>query len=269
MKTRKDRPALYANQVWFWIEKGILEIKALKDTPIFHLTCGHTVRQKWLHKTPSGRVFFKNGITYLRKGIFLVPIWKVVPDWKIKYYQESNLSLAKQGIVFRGKTYQQLLYMQVDDLSHVIRQAVHTIEGYLAVSPLLAENYPDLMAKLHRQNRIITRIGSRHVGAESLNMMIRIRLKSISRSTRSISVNAPMFQINAHWAPKDTVVFVFRRYAEELAGMTFRPIFRQLGYASRSLALAADHIQNDQFQLAQRCIASALRNLDKAQKAVE
>jgi len=261
LKTRSDRPTLYATQVWSWIESGILEIKALKDTPIFHLTSGHTVRQKWLHKTQRGNITSESGTTYLRKGIFLVPIWKVVPDWQIKYYHDNNLPLAKQGIVFRGKTYQRLCYMQVDDIDHVLRQTIHTIEGYLAVSPLLAENYPDLMEKLYRQNQIIAHIGNRQIGAEGLAITICIRLKSISRSVKSISANAPAFSANASKSDKDTVALVFRRYANELAGMTFRPIFRQIGYASRSLTLAADHIQNDRLPRAQRCIASALKNL--------
>lgn len=260
MKKHSDRPALRATEVWRWIEKGILKIDVLKNTPIFHLTEGKSVRQKWLQKRKSSATW-KSVVTYLRKGIFLVPIWKVVPDWEIKFLNDCGLLLAKEGIAFLNNRYRRLYYMQVDDLDHVLRQTIHTIDGYLAIDPLLAENSADLATKLNCQNQIINRIGNRQINADSLYTIVNIKMKSISRSIRSILANAPAFKRKCIEQDRLTVYNYFEKASQECATLTFQPVFRQLSYASRSLKIAAKHIKNGQRYKAKRCLKSALKNL--------
>lgn len=260
MKTHSDRPAPRAVEVWRWIQDGILEIKVLKNTPIFHLSCGRTVYQRWL-KRKRREVIVKHALTYLRKGIFLVPIWKVVSDWEIKYLLDREIRLMRDGVVFCGKTYQRLLYMQVDDLDHVLRQTVHTMDSYFEIDPLLAENFPELTEKLARQNQIISRIGNRQVGTDNLKIVIGIRLKSMARSLNSILANAPIFHDRHSVSDVITIANTLEHLALECATLTFRPVFRRLGYASRSLRIAAEHIRNGQFPKAKRCLRSALKNL--------
>lgn len=259
MKKHYDRPALRVIEVWRWIEKGILEIEILKDTPIFHLSQGKSVRQRWLRKTKRD-VKVKSAITYLRKGIFLVPSWRKVSDWEIKYLLDHGISLTQAGIAFVKPNYQRLCYMQVEDLDHTHRQQNHILVKYL--NDLLAANFPELMEKLARQNRIIQEISIRQIGADNLSKKVHIRLDSISRSLRSFLKHAPIFKPNFSEIDKQTVSNYLRKAAQECRQMTMRPISRQLGYAARSMELAALHIQNGRLILAKARLKSALKNLE-------
>lgn len=262
MKRHTDRPALRAMEVWRWITKGILKVTVLRDAHIFYLNQGKAVRQRWL-KRVKGKVEIRTSMTYLRKGTFLVPIWQVVADWEINYLHEKNVFLDNFGIVLYDQKYYRLCYMQVEDLDHTRRQQDHVLDNYF--DSLLSDNFPDFWAELSRQNRIIQEIEGRKISAENFYVVVAIRLKSISRSLRSIIKNAPLFRQDFSQEQKErsreTAINVLEKIARECQTFTFRPVCHRLRYAARSLKLAAEHLRNRHLGLAKKRLQSALKNL--------
>lgn len=260
-KTHADRPALTAALVWDLIIQGKLDIKAIGGTVIFHLKRGQHVYQRWLVRE-KGKIIWRNATTYLRKGIFLVPIWKVVPNWLINFLSERGISLTKEVIVARGENHQRLIYMQVDDVDHVIRQAEHTIDGYLGTAEIIAADFPELLEKLNdKSESIVFRIAERKISAEEMKSHLAIQLRITSTRLSSILSYAPIFTATSD--DTQTPANGLRIYANKLSEVTFRPVFFRLGYASRKLLSAAKDIEEWELYEAKKKIASAIRSIDK------
>ena len=260
LKKYTHRPALRAVEVWRWISKDILAIKIVKRSPMFHLAEGKSVRQVWLRKTKTG-IQRKTAVTYLRKGLFLVPAWKKVPQWEIKYLKEAGLSFCQQSILLVNGGYQRLIYMQVEDLDHTQRQQEHILDHYFEIEYLLQQTFPELFEKLTKEHQIIQKIGQRKIAADSLHAATQIRIDSLRRSLCSIVARAPLF--NQAFSEKDrqTVISVLENAVREINSFTFRPINRPIGYARRSLSLAILHLKNNRLSLAKDRLRSAIKNL--------
>jgi hypothetical protein len=262
MKKYANRPALRAVDVCRWVGKEIFEIKRIKDTTIFYSTCGKTVRQTWVRKTRRGEIKKLSALTYLRKGIFLTPVWQIVPDWEIKYLQEKQINPRDIGsIFFKRRGYVRLAFRQVEDLDHAIRQQDHIIDNYLSLD-FLKVQLPELIDILISHAQIIHKTTLNKVGVESSQVILKNLLLSYQRSLRSILENAPTFRNNN--TPKNTEILsnVLAKIVKECRNHKFRPVGRRLEHAARSLERAVIHIQNNRLALAQARIKSALKNLE-------
>lgn len=260
LKKYTHRPALRAVEVWRWISKDILTINPVKRSPIFHLAEGKSVRQVWLKKTKT-TIQRKTAVTYLRKGLFLVPAWKKVPPWEVKHLEEMGLSFCQQSILLVNGGYQRLIYMQVEDLDHAQRQQDHIMDHYFEIERLLQQTFPELVEKITKEHQIIQKIGRRKIAADSLHAATQIRIDSLRRSLRSILAYAPIF--NQAFSEKDrqTVISVLENAVREINSFTFRPINRPIGYARRSLERATLHLKNNRLSLTKNRLRSAIKNL--------
>lgn len=260
MKKYTHRPALRAVEVWRWISKDILTINPVKRSPIFHLAEGKSVRQVWLKKTKTA-IQRKTAVTYLRKGLFLVPAWKKVPPWEVKHLEEMGLSFCQQSILLVNGSYQRLIYMQVEDLNHTQRQQEHILNHYFEIERLLQQTFPELFEKITKEHQIIQKIGKRKIAADSLQTATRIRIDSLRRSLCSIVDYAPIFNQAFYEKDRQTVISFLENTVREINSFTFRPVNKPIGYAKRSLALATLHLKNNRLSLAKDRLRSAIKNL--------
>lgn len=261
MKKHKTRPALRAIDVLRWIDKKILPVKRVKGTQILYLLSWKVVLQSWVRRNQKRQIKKETARTYLRVGIFLVPIWQKVPLWEIKYLQSQGQNPLIRGIILFKGVYLRLAYMQVEDLDHAIRQQDHVIDNYLNV--YIKKDFPQLVNELQRQDEILQKVGERKMGAESLLTHIKLCLRSYNRSLGSILANAPIFK-HGNFQEKDrqTIISALQNIIKECRSFSFRPICHRLRFARRSLTLAIEHIKNDNFRLAKARLKAALKNLE-------
>ncbi len=262
LKKHDDRPALRAVDVWRWISNGILTIRIIKGSPIFFLAEGKSVRQSW-YKVTGQTAEKKSAVTYLRKGLFLVPSWRKVTDREINYLKALGSSLCMQSILyFPGHGYHRLIYMQVEDLDHALRQQGYIIDNYRDKTKTLMCMFAlELLREIEKEDRIIKQIGERKIAADSLHTRTCLRIDSIGRSISSIATNAPIFRTDFADEGKQTVITVLERAVREIRSFTFRPVNRPIGFARRSLELAIKHLRNNRPSLARDRLRSAVKNL--------
>jgi len=261
LKKHSNRPALRAIDVVRWIDKGILQVQRVKRTPILFLTRGWTVRQTWFYRTFRRQLIRKKtATTYLRKGIFLVPIWQLVPAWEVDYYTSRGFPLSDCWISNFDDKDHRLAFMQVEDLDHALRLHDHILDKYLDVKFLRAR-LPELMRILDTQEQIIQKVVQRSVGTTSFRKEIETTLRSFRRSLSSILNNAPVFNGNFSDETKKPVVSFLRSVIRECQRHPFRPIGRRLLYAVKSLNLAIVYLESGSPRRARERIKSALKNL--------
>lgn len=261
-KKHPNRPALRAVDVWRWISRDILKIKQVSRSAVFYLLDGKNVRQTWLKKTRRRGVFKISAVTYLRKGIFLIPLWIEIPDWEVDYLRKQGLNFRDQGIALIDGRYLRLCYMQIEDLDHAKRQQSHIIDGYLLkVHPLMSD-FMELFEKLARAKKIIGKIESRSRVINSLSFSTKMRLRENQMSLKSILANAPLFARAISQKEREPVISALRKMAAECRSLSMRPISRRMGWAARSLELAISHIENNCLGLAKKRFKSALKNLE-------
>lgn len=268
-KKHPDRPALRAVDVKRWFENGILKVKQISQTPVLFLIEGKNVRQSWFRRR-RGRVQRHSAVTYLGKGIFLIPIWLPVRDWEIEYLKSQDIDLRSRGIRLFDHGYLRLCYMQVEDLDHAERQQDHVLEGYSRQDyPPITADLEILMDELARVEAISSKIRSRKVGIDSVGNYLKMRLifwqknlNSWHRSLQLIVSNAPALQRETTLRERQPVITTLRRIADGCRDLTMRPVGIRLSRAARSLKLAAGHIQNGRLDLARDRIKSALKNLE-------
>lgn len=261
LKKYRTRPALRAIDVERWLANKILRVKRIKSTPIFYLLKGKSVRQSWFKKTAK-RILKKTAVTYLRKGIFLVPIWQKVPEWEMQRLKDQGIEPLTLGIISFEGTFYRLVYMQVEDLDHTLRQQNHVLDQYLGA--ILKENFPKLFELLERQEKIIGHIEVRKKGVANFSTSLEIFLRSSQRSLRSVIANAPLFRKSAA-EDSQLVTNVLKKIIRQSHAFPVRPVFRKLYFARRSMALAIEHLQNRRLNLAKRRIQAALKNLEYPQ----
>ena len=259
LKKHASRSALRAVHVWRWTIKGILTIKIVKGSPIFYLAEGKSVRQNWLRKKRQ-TIKRESAVTYLRKGLFLVPSWRKVPDWEIQHLKANNASLCEHSILYLHDGYNRLIYMQVEDLDHTRRQQEHIIDHYSDVKTLLRLTSPELFKEINKESRIIRKIGEQKIAADSRDTRTRLRIDSIRRSLCSIVANAPIFKKGFSEKDIQPVISFLENAVREISSFTFRPINRRIGYTRRSLELTIKHLGNNRFSLARDRLRSAIKN---------
>lgn len=260
MKKYANRPALRAVEVWFRIVKG-MDIHVIGKSVIFHLNRGCHLTQRWL-KEQDGKVIVMHARTYLRKGIFLVPIWQNVPNWQLDWLREHDIPFTKDVIVLHGENFQRLTYMQVEDIDHVIRQVDHTVNGYLNTLDF-AKYFAKFWEKLDQRENIVLRLNDRKAAAEGLKRHIEGKLKVVRMSVGSILANAPTFNGSFYEHDAQTAANGLIKHAENLASITFRPVFFRTGYASRMILSAVKDLKDSELIGAQAHLTMALKSIDK------
>lgn len=260
-KRHRTRPALRAVDVFRWVINGVLEVRPVKRTPIMYTSAGKVVRQRWFRRR-RGQVETATAVTYLRMGTFLVPRWIRVPAWRAAYLEERGLATRAHGFAtFEGEL-KELCYMQVEDLDHSIRQQDYVLEGYeLPENPQLGD-FMALMDRLIRVEAIRGKVAIRKAGVENLHTLTTVRLRSLSRSLRSIVENAPIFRGDSNQRDRGTVTNALEKASRECLEVRMRPFGTRVRRAGRSLGLAATHIQTGRIRLARARIRSALKNLE-------
>ena len=262
-KKHRTRPALNAAVVWRWIVAGILEIQPIKGTPAFIIAQGKNVRQRWIRQRRD-EIVSLTATTYLGLGIILVPRWITIEkQWRVDYLRARGLADRKHGFaVFEGQLFE-LCYQQVEDLDHCRRQQGHILKGYdMPKRKLAAADFETMMAQLERVAIITGHVAGRQAGADSLYTIIRNQLKSHQRSLRSFVENAPTLKGEGKSSDQRTLVSALEKMALGCKEIACHPLVRRLRRASRSLALAAEHIQAGRMDLARERILSALKNLE-------
>lgn len=111
-KRGRRHPALRGYQVWrWWGEKGILEAKPLGKTLILVVQRAARVRLTSKYRTT------------ISQGIFLIPRWIKLPEKeREKFSHLSEEKLKGKGIITDGDTFCLLIYQQVEDIDHLLRQ---------------------------------------------------------------------------------------------------------------------------------------------------
>ncbi len=264
-KKHRTRPALKAVDVWRWIVNGVLEISPVRRTPAFILTKGKSVRQRWLRRRRD-QIISATAVTYLRLGTFLMPRWiPVKKEWRAEYLKAHGLADRSHGFAtFEGQL-QELCYQQVDDLDHCQRQQGYILEGYEMPSKRkpVTDDFIALMDQLARVAAITGHIASRKAGVESLKTILESRLRSLRRSLSSLVENAPTLNGDPDEKKRQVLVAALQKMAIESREIACRPVVRRTRRASRSLALAVEHIKGGQrLDLARARIRSALKNLE-------
>jgi hypothetical protein len=171
LKKHSDRPALRAYDVARWIANGILEVSRVRGERILILINAKSVRQTWLQKTKSGQIRKRTAVTYLRKGIFLVPMWYEVPDWEIEILKKSGITVEQANpllIIHLKDKYLRLGFMQDEDLDHALRQQNHVLDTYFTkTDKLLKDNFPALSEALTSEQRIVDKIEIRRIAVRA------------------------------------------------------------------------------------------------------
>lgn len=260
MKKHKNRPALMAIDVVRWLNKNIFPVKRIAGTAILYLTKEKTVRQTWLVKSGK-KVKQKTAVTYLKKGIFLVPIWQNVPDWLMEYLRERGLNPKALNIIRLENRHLRLAFMQDEDLDHARRQQNHVLDEYLDGSPILKETLEELAKVLHEKAEIVDKIKERKVGIDKFQTKLIISLRSYRKSIQSIVANSPLFKKNFSEKDKKTIINTLRRIARECLKLAVRPISGRMHRAAFSIECAIRNIDKCQFYQAKKCLESAVRNL--------
>lgn len=260
MKKHRNRKALWAVDVFRWIKKNILSVKLIPATPIFYLVEAKSVRQNWLVKRRQNTIK-KSAMTYLKKGLLLVPVWQVVPDWEISFFQQQGIDLISKGIVQIGDRWLRLAFMQDEDLNHALRQQDYVLNQYLEDQPILADTFEKILAVIDKEKRIISKIGQRKIGIQKLQTAIKIKIASFHRSIQSIIDNSPLFKQEGAVKDLHTVIAVLRKISRECYLTPVRPVGIRLRRAGRSIDCAILNLKKRQFYSAKLCLKSALKNL--------
>lgn len=253
-KTKKDRPAING----FWLLNLIRDNKikvAFLDQlcPVMILLEGIRIRQHWLIKTKSGKIIAKSERTYLRKGIFLSPIWQNVADWKIAYYQENGIDLSPLGIFCFEENYCCLTYMQIDRLDAAYRQPLHVLDEYFEKEKEYPSDLADVYGELLKIGRITMITKNRFI---RIRRFSKVFLDNLSKNRRKIE-NI----LNKDHLSRYQDIAVMLQIIDYCRAIKSRPMYRRLYYASRSLELAIKYIKDSNFKRAKARMRSALKNL--------
>lgn len=115
-KRQRRHPALRGYQVSRWLKRGILKVDQLEDTRILVVREAVRVRLTARHRTT------------LSQGIFLVPRWTPAPAMDLeKLGKLIPADKGEHGLIRHRGMDLLLIYQQVEDLDHVIRQQEHIL----------------------------------------------------------------------------------------------------------------------------------------------
>jgi len=115
-KRDQRHPSLRGYQVSRWLKRGILKVDQLEGTRILVVREAVRVRLTARHRTT------------LSQGIFLVPRWTPVPATDLEKLEKlSPADKGEHGLIRHRGMDLLLIYQQVEDLDHVIRQQEHIL----------------------------------------------------------------------------------------------------------------------------------------------
>lgn len=260
MKKYRNRPAIPFHTITNMVMRGSIQTTFMhtRGLFVFRLTKGCHVYQTWI-SLKNKIVTHNHARTYLRKGIFLIPIWLKVSDWQMAYYKQQKTDLASISIYKFDNQWYKACYMQVDDIDRAIRQQEHISNRYQRIVYLFT-NIDDVAYRVIETMRYID---DRRQTLCGLKKRAQGTLSDYSYSLQSIINNSPLFASN-NQNNKTTISIVIQRIINgcKSDNLYFNPIYRRLYGASLSLQRALFYIEKNDFKRAKERIEKALENLE-------
>lgn len=256
-KTRKDRPGLVAWDVLRGIRDKKIRVSWLRPkVPIAIVLVGFRITQHWLKrdKTKQRNAHFMRGRTYVRKGIIIAPIWKPVALWEMTYLQENGLDPKEFGVtMIEGKAYR-LIYMQVEDLSHIHRQIGHAIDNYQKFFKPTDGLTPEEQ-NLIRIGNIVDTLEFRQFNIDGFFHTFLSNLRKHHDTIKRLIEDLENGAVVSFEGKIDSVI-------EFCRAIKHKPMYRKLYHSGNSLELAANYLSNGNISRTKACLRSALRNLE-------
>jgi len=258
-KKRRYFPILRAVDIFHWISVGIFPFEQVGDSTIISLTAGKTVRQTWLHRTKGGRIIKKSYSRYLKKGIFLSPVWKRVHDWETQFYKENGIALDSIGIFFFRDHYSRLCYNRVNSLDAAQRQQGHIAEWYLTGTKFQVSEFTDMAAIIDKVTNIVAISEDRQIELTSLQLFLEHRLEGHRRRLQSFVDHSPFFQGKQTEMAKGAIGNSLLQIAADINQFNFRNAYPRLKVANRALKKAYGNMYAGHYDSAKVLILGAIK----------
>lgn len=218
------------------MSNGILKTESLEGTSILIVQEAKQVRLTRDYRTTLGQ------------GIFLVPRWIPAPKYELeKFSRLSPKELKAKGIIKRKGVFYLLIYQQVADLDHLLRQQEHILFDGVRMKIFNLRIKPYIVERKKVTEKLIER---------------RKRQLQIIRESRLI----PMLKRLAK--PEGILPWEFEgmiRYLDkviaELDKIIERPLVPRRKRAQGSLRAVQRQLRKRNFYLARKRLEKALENL--------